>query len=105
MKTIYIVLSILGVVVPSFFFLPWLEAHGLAVALLAKEAVASPVSAFAWADVLVSGVALLCFIAHEHRKRKVPYVWLPVIGLFSVGVSLALPLFLALREASSQGAR
>ena len=47
-------------------------------------------------DVLVSAVALLIFV----RREKLPGAarWLPLIAVLTVGVSLALPLFLYLRE-------
>ncbi len=98
MKNLYYVLSVLGVVIPMFFFLPWVAEHGLAVHLLVSAALGSPISAFAWADVVVSAVVLLVFMAQENRAGRIPHLWLPIVGLFTVGVSLALPLFLALRE-------
>lgn len=95
---VYLALSVAGAVIPLGCFLPWLGAHGLALPLLLHTAWATPVSAFAWADVLLSGGALLVFIAHEQRRARTPWAWLAVLALFTVGVSLALPLFLALRE-------
>ncbi len=100
MKSVYCALCVLGTAVPLLLFFPWLEAHGLAVHLLVRSAFDTPVSAFAWADVCISGLTLLVFMAQEHRRARVPAAWAPVLGLFTVGVSLALPLFLALRESA-----
>jgi hypothetical protein len=67
---------------------------------MAAQVVSSPVAAFAWADVLISAAALVAFMAHEQVARPVRPIWLPVVGLLCVGVSLALPLYLYLRESS-----
>lgn len=40
----------------------------------------------------------LCFIVADSRSRNVRYLWLPVLGTVTVGVSLGLPLYLFLRE-------
>ncbi|MEW6562457.1 MAG: DUF2834 domain-containing protein [Pseudomonadota bacterium] len=100
MKKIYLLLCIVGVLLPFATFFPWLSAHGLAFHLLAQQAFSEPVSAFAWVDVLVSAVALLTFMLHQQRVRPVKGLWMAVAGLFCVGVSFALPLYLYLRERS-----
>lgn len=98
MKNLYLSLCVLGTALPLIAFGPWLLAHGLDIPLLLEQALTSPVAAFAWADVLVSALVLLAFIAQQQRVRPVQRVWLPVVALFCVGVSLALPLYLYLRE-------
>jgi len=47
-------------------------------------------------DVLASAVALLFFVRFENSRAHIPGHWLPLIAV--LGVSLALPLFLYLRE-------
>ncbi len=105
MKAAYLSLCILGVVLPYAAFSPWLVEHGLALFLLVQQTTASPVAAFAWADVLVSAATLLLFMAHQRRIRPVRHAWMAVVGLLVVGVSLALPLYLYLRERSAREAR
>jgi hypothetical protein len=104
MRSAYLALCVLGILLPYAAFGPWLFEHGLALHLLVHEVAGSPVAAFAWADVLVSAAALLAFMAREHRARPVRYAWVPVIGLLCVGVSLALPLYLYLRETQQSAA-
>lgn len=101
MKSAYYALCAAGTAVPLLLFFPWLSEHGLAIHLLVRTAFDTPVSAFAWSDVCISGLALLVFMAQEHRRVVVPLIWAPVLGLLTVGVSLALPLFLALRESAA----
>ena len=98
---IYVLLSVLGAVLPLSQFLPWLVAHGFDVPLLVSEIASSPIAAFGWLDVVVSGVTLLFFIVVDGRESKTPHLWVPVLGTLTVGVSLGLPLYLALRESRS----
>ena len=49
-------------------------------------------------DVLVSAVALLVFVRFENSRARIPGRWFSLIAVVTVGVSLALPLFLYLRE-------
>ncbi len=97
MQFLYILLCIAGAVLPLAQFIPWLAAHGPDVPLLVAQAFATPVSAFAWVDVLVSAAALLAFVLVEGRRIGMRHAWVALLGL-AVGVSLALPLFLLLRH-------
>ena len=54
-------------------------------------------------DVLISSVVLVGFIRTEGRRLEVRRLWLPILGLLTVGVSCALPLFLYLRENALEG--
>lgn len=98
MKFLYFIAAVVGTFVPLVLFLPWVQQHGLAVLLLTRTAFGNPVSAFAWADVVISAIVLAMFILHDSSRRRVRHLWLPFLGLFAVGVSCALPLYLALRE-------
>ena len=56
MRLVYLVLCVLGTLLPLGAFAPWLSTNGLAVGLLMQEVFATPVAAFAWWDVLVSAL-------------------------------------------------
>jgi hypothetical protein len=47
---------------------------------------------------------LWVFVYIDGRRRRVRHPWAPVAASLAVGVSLALPLFLYLREAPSERA-
>ena len=104
-KSVYLGLCIVGFVLPYWQFVPWVSAHGLNLALFARELFANRISAFFGMDVLVSAVVLIVFMRIESRRRSIPRRWLPVVGLLLVGVSLALPLFLYLRELETHSER
>ena len=97
-KTIYLTLYFLGVLLPYWQFVPWLFAHGLNLALFARELFASRISAFFGMDVIVSAAALLVFVRMENSRVRIRGRWLPLVAVLTVGVSLGLPLFLYLRE-------
>lgn len=97
MRLMYPGLCVLGAALPLSQFIPWLSTNGINVPLLLHQALATPVAAFAWADVLVSGIAVLVFIAIEGRRLAMRRLWIPAACML-VGPSLALPTFLLMRE-------
>jgi hypothetical protein len=103
-KTLYLGLCFVGFVLPYWQFVPWVSAHGLNLAMFAHELFANRISAFFGMDVLVSAVVLIVFMRVESRRRSIRGRWLPIVALLLVGVSLALPLFLYLREVGQESA-
>ena len=97
-KTIYLLLCFLGIALPYWEFAPWVAEHGLNLRLFFENLFANRVSAFFGADVLVSALVLVRFIRLERSRMDLRWWWLPIVALLTVGVSLALPLFLYLRE-------
>lgn len=98
LKRIYILMCILGTVLPMSILLSWIAEHGLDLLLLFEHIIKPKMGAFAWADVLVSAIVLIIFIMVEGNRIKMQKLWLPILATFCVGVSLGLPLFLLMRE-------
>lgn len=98
MKNIYLLLMLLGLVLPYSQFMGWLGENGIDLVLLTKEIVNSKLSLFAWLDVMISAIVLIAFILYEGQKLKMNRLWIPIVGTLSIGVSFGLPLFLYLRE-------
>ena len=97
-KTLYLALCLAGFLLPYSQFVPWLLQHGLNLPIFARELFANRIGAFFGMDVIVSAVALLVFTRIESVRLGIRRRWLVVIAVLTVGVSLALPLFLYLRE-------
>lgn len=97
MRFVYLLLCIAGTTLPLAQFVPWLSANGLNVPLLLQQATSSNIAAFAWADVLIPGLATIALIYAEGRRLGMHGLWLPLSSI-AIGPSLALPLFLYLRE-------
>ena len=102
MKRVYAVLCVLGFVAPYYFFLRFVAEHGLRLSLLVNQLFANPIAAFFAADVIVSSLVLWVFMYQETRKRSIKLWWVCIIANLAVGVSLALPLFLLLREIQTE---
>jgi hypothetical protein len=102
-KALYLVLCLVGVLVPYWQFVPWAIEHGLNLELFGRELFANRVGAFFGMDVLLSAVALLVFTRIEGARLGIRRRWLIVLAVLTVGVSLALPLFLYLRELQLEG--
>jgi len=103
-KWVYLALCVLGTVLPYWQFAPWILQHGLNLKLLAQQLFANRVSAFFGMDVLVSAATLIMFLAREGRRAGSRGRWAPFVALLAVGVSLALPLFLYMRESATEPA-
>ena len=100
LKTAYLILCALGVLLPYWQFAPWLREHGPDLPLFFAQLFENRVGAFFGMDVFVSAAALLVFARAEGRREGVRVVWLVTLAVIAVGVSLGLPLFLYLRERS-----
>ena len=104
-KNIYLFLCFLGAAIPYSQFIPWVMENGLPLGLLVRQLFANRISTFFGLDVVVSSAVLLIFMRVEGRQLRMRMRWLPIAGLCAVGVSLALPLFLYLRERVLEGSR
>ncbi|MCF2907215.1 DUF2834 domain-containing protein [Pseudoalteromonas sp. DL2-H2.2] len=101
MVRFYLVLAVLGILLPYGAFVPWVATNGLDIGLFFGEAAANPISVFAWLDVLVAAIALLGFILVDGERHKVKHRYFAVLGTLLVGVSFGLPLYLYLKERQS----
>ena|SRR5215471_524994 len=98
LKTIYLALCVPGLVLPYWQFVPWVAANGLHLPLFVQQLFANRIGGFFGMDVLVSSLVLVVFMRTEGTRLRIPGRWWSVLALLTVGVSLALPLFLYLRE-------
>ena len=97
-RRVYLILCVLGFVIPYSQFVPWLLEHGFNLGLFVRELFANRISMFFAMDVIVSAIVLIWFIQSEGKRLRVRLLWLPTIGTLTVGVSLGFPLFLFLRQ-------
>jgi len=98
-KTLYLVLCFVGAILPYWQFVPWIIAHhGIPLSLFFQELFSTRIGAFFGMDVFVSAIVLIVFMRAESSRAGIRRRWLPVIALLLVGVSLALPMFLYMRE-------
>ncbi len=94
----YLLLCLLGTLLPYWQFGPWLLAHGFDLSLFFRDLFANGIGGFFGMDVFVSTAVLWTFVALEGRRLGVRHLWAPIVASLAVGVSLGLPLFLYLRQ-------
>jgi len=98
MRRIYLAGAILGFVLPYYFFIQFIAENGFNLSLLVQQMFASPVAAFFSMDVILSSLILWAFVFSEGPRLGMKNLWVYVLANLTVGVSLALPLFLYVRE-------
>jgi Terpene cyclase DEP1 len=98
LRRCYLLLCVLGAILPLAQFVPWLMAHGLDPALFLRDLFANRVSGFFGMDVILSAMTLLLFIGLDAAPVPRPARVAAGIATLLVGVSLGLPLYLLLRH-------
>ena len=98
LRHLYLVLCILGILLPYSQFIPWFVEHGLDFPLFFRQLFANRISAFFGMDVIVSSLVLWLLVFSEGNRLGMKRLWLPVLASLAVGVSLGLPLFLYMRQ-------
>ncbi len=101
-KILYLLLCVVGTALPYSQFIPFLREHGPDARLFVEQLFANHISGFFGTDVLVSSLVLWVLVAVEGKRAGMKYLWAPVVANLAVGVSLGLPMFLYMREASRE---
>ena len=100
LRYLYLVLAVLGLILPYSQFGPWIaEHHGLNMSIFFRDLFANRISAFFGWDVIVSAIVLISFVQTEGKRLSMRGLCLPIAGTLVVGVSFGFPLFLFLRQA------
>ncbi|PSB29213.1 DUF2834 domain-containing protein [Chlorogloea sp. CCALA 695] len=98
LQTTYLILCILGTILPYSQFVPFLLEHGLNLQLFFEQLFVNRISSFFAMDLIVSSLALWVFIFWEGSRLGMKNLWVYIASNLLVGVSLGLPLFLLMRQ-------
>jgi len=100
MKSIYLILTIIGSVLPWSFLLGFFLKEGLAIDLFFQYIFTNSVASAVAADLLISATVFLCFAFSELKRLGISGRWLflYIFATFAVGLSCSLPLFLYFKE-------
>jgi hypothetical protein len=93
----YLLLCVLGLVLPYSAFVPWVLEHGLDLPAFVRSMFSNRIASFFALDVIVSAGVVIVLLVTEGRRLGLK-LWSPVLGTLLVGVSFGLPLYLYLRE-------
>jgi hypothetical protein len=98
LKHVYLFLSVLSVALTFSQLIPFMKEHGGDMVLLFRQGFETYGAGFLTMDLLGVALAATVFIVVEGRRLKMRKLWLPIVSIFAVGISLALPMFLYMRE-------
>ena len=98
MRNFLLVAAAAGTVIPWLFFGQFVAANGLDLfAFLTQPFVNGAAGGFT-ADAIIAAIAFLVWSNADARERGVPHWWVTIPATLAVGLSLALPLYLVMRE-------
>ena len=98
MQIIYLLLSVLGFVLPYSQFVPFIANNGLDLPLFFEQLFANRISSFFAQDLFISSIVFWVFLFKEGTRLQMKFIWIYVVLNLTIGVSFALPLFLAMRS-------
>lgn len=90
MRTVYLLLAIVGAIVPYVFFTQYFARTGYGLGDFVAAGFANGAAGGFTADVLISSVVFWTWLV----SRRAPRVWLYVLVNLGIGLSCALPLYL-----------
>jgi hypothetical protein len=96
-KHVYLLLAVLGFIVPYCFLISFLTAQGLNGTAFVQALFGTRIS-IAALDLILSCVVFVTYLRREAVRGSIAHWWLFLAALLTVGLSFALPLFLYFRE-------
>lgn len=97
-RNVYLLLAVIGTVIPWLFFGSFFAQHGIDIPLFLQSLfVNGPAGGFS-ADVLITIAIFWLWSWRDAARHNVASWWLVLPASFFVGLSLAFPLYLYLRE-------
>ena len=89
----YVILAIIGAIIPYWLLLPWALEHRFAPGLFVSQLFATAPAAIFSTDAILSSIVFLIFVFAEGRRLRMQRLWLPPLIVVVVGLCCALPFF------------
>ena len=102
MRKLYLLLAVIGFVLPYYFFVSFLIENGLDLQLLFSQLFANDISTFFAVDLIITAIVFLVFLYAEAPRYQMQNWWLFLVATLAVGPSFAFPLFLYFREGRTE---
>jgi hypothetical protein len=97
-KTFYLIAAIVGTIVPWLFFANFFTTQGIDIPLFVRSLFVNGAAGGFSADVLISILVFWVWSYRDARQHNISRWWVVLPATLTVGLSLALPLYLYLRE-------
>ena len=75
-KPVYLILTVIGFVLPYYFLISFLMTHGLAARVFLNQLFGTPISTFFAVDLLISCVVFMIFLRREAERHAMKYEWI-----------------------------
>ena len=98
MQSIYLVLSLLGLVIPYSKFIEFITANGFNLSLFWQQLFANQISSFFALDLIISAVVFWVFLFKEGTRLQMKFLWVYLALDLAIGLSFSLPVFLLMRH-------
>ncbi len=98
MKTLYLVLAIIGAVLPYAFFIQHFSSEGVSLSGFVAALFANPAAGCFTTDLLFTSAVFWIFMFHQRSREKGPRPILFIVLNFLIGLSCAFPAYLYARE-------
>ena len=99
MRMVFLILAIIGAIVPMYYFVSWFNEFGWSLGAMVEAWNVNDAATGLVYDLTIAAVALLIWVIYETARTR---RWLNLIAIpatFCIGVSCGLPLYLYLRSA------
>ncbi|NKB34432.1 MAG: DUF2834 domain-containing protein [Pseudomonadales bacterium] len=97
-KTVYLIMAVLGAAVPIYFFIGFFGSEGFDAIAFAQALYSNGASSGFASDLFISSFVFWIFM---FSRKEGPKPWLFIVLNLTIGLSLALPLYLWQAEASN----
>jgi Terpene cyclase DEP1 len=101
MKKLYLLLAVLGAIIPFFFFYEFIQMEGFNVPAFVSALFVNGAAAGFSADLLISSFVFWLFMFQQEKRKHGPKPYLFIILNLAIGLSCALPAYLYVREKSA----
>lgn len=98
MKNIYLILAILGAIIPYIFFFQFIQIAGLDLIAFATALFVNGAAAGFSADLLLSSFIFWLFMFQQAKRSNGPTPYVFIVLNLTIGLSCALPAYLYARE-------
>ena len=102
MKNLYLVLAILGAIIPYLFFFQFFQRMGISLPDFATSLFVNGAAGGFAADLLFTSFVFWAFMFHHQRKNGSPKPWVFIFLNLTIGLSCAFPAYLYVREKSGK---
>lgn len=97
MRTLFLILAIVGAIVPMYYFISWFQEFGWSLGAMVEAWNVNDATTGLVYDLTIAAVALTIWVIWESVQTKRWFNLIAVPVTYGIGVSCALPLYLYLR--------